>query len=92
MDSWLPITVGLFAGCLSTYSFLPQVVKIWREGDTEAISLRMFALRAFGSALWTVYGFGIGSLPVTIFSASNLALCMTILILKIRGSKAPQPA
>ena len=92
MDSWLPITVGLFAGCCSTYSFLPQVVKIWREGDTEAISLRMFALRAFGSALWTVYGFGIGSLPVTIFSASNLALCMTILILKIRGSKAPQPA
>ena len=71
---------------------MPQILKIWREGDTEAISLRTFALRAFGSALWTVYGFGIGSLPVTLFSASNLALCLTILVLKMRGPKAPQPA
>ncbi len=92
MEGYLWTGLGMVAGVCTTACFVPQVVKIWREGDTEAISLRMFALRAFGSALWTVYGFGIGSLPVTIFSASNLALCMTILILKIRGSKAPQPA
>ena len=92
MDTWLPTAVGLLAGVLSTWSFVPQVVKIWREGETEAISLRTFALRAFGSALWTIYGFGIGSLPVLIFSALNFVLCTTILVLKVRRSRAPQPA
>ena len=92
MGGWLPIAVGLVAGVLSIWSFGPQVLKIWREGDTEAISLRTFVLRAFGSALWTIYGFGIGSLPVLIFSASNFILCTTVMVLKVRNSKAPQPA
>ena len=92
MDGWLPLAVGLVAGVLSIWSFGPQVLKIWREGETEAISLRTFALRAFGSALWTLYGFGIGSVPVLIFSAVNWTLCTTILVMKVRGSRVPQPA
>jgi MtN3 and saliva related transmembrane protein len=92
METWLPTAVGLLAGVLSTWSFVPQVAKIWREGDTAAISLRTFALRAFGSALWTIYGFGIGSVPVMIFSAVNVVFCTTILTLKMRASRAPQPA
>jgi MtN3 and saliva related transmembrane protein len=88
----LPSAVGLIAGCLSTWSFVPQVLKIWREGETGAISFRTFALRGFGSLLWTIYGCGIGSLPVVIFSASNVALCVTVLVLKVRTAKAPQPA
>ena len=92
MDSWLPTAVGLLAGVLSTWSFVPQVLKIWREGDTEAISLRMFAMRSLGVTLWAVYGFGIGSMPVLIFSILNLVLSTTILVLKRRGSRAPQPA
>jgi len=92
MHSWLPTAVGLLAGILSTWSFVPQVMKIWREGDTGAISLRTFALRAFGSALWTLYGFGIGTVPVMIFSALNFVLCATILMLKVRDSRTPQPA
>lgn len=92
MDSWLPTAIGLIAGCLSTWSFVPQVLKIWREGDTAAISFRAFALRGFGSVLWTIYGFGIGSLPVVMFSISNLVLCATVLVLKARTEKAPQRA
>ena len=93
MDGWLlPFVVGLVAGALSTWSFVPQILKIWREGDTEAISLRMFALRAFGLTLWTVYGFGIGSVPIIIFSVLNLVASAVILVLKIRTSRRLQPA
>ena len=83
----LATLIGLVAGCLGTYSFVPQLLKCWRTGETEAISLRMFAVRTFGSLLWTLYGFVIGSLPVLIFSSIGLVLCSTILILKIRGSR-----
>ena len=84
----LPTLVGLLAGCLSTSSLVPQVLKCWREGLTEAVSKKMFATRAFGLVLWCVYGFFAGSLPVVIFSTVNLCLSITILVLTIRNSKA----
>lgn len=87
MQASFPILVGILAGCLSTYSFVPQVWKCWRSGDTEAISLRMFAARAVGLLLWTIYGFVVGSLPVLIFSALSLVLSALILTLKVRGSQ-----
>ena len=88
MQASLPVLVGILAGCMSTYSFVPQAWKCWRSGDTGAISLRMFAVRAFGLLLWTMYGFVVGSLPVLIFSALSLVLSALILMLKIRGTQA----
>ena len=87
MQALLPTLVGLLAGCLSTYSFVPQALKCWRTGDTAAISLRMFAVRTFGILLWTIYGFTIGSLPLLVFSGLSLALSSIILMLKVRGSR-----
>lgn len=92
MSDWLPLAAGLVAGCLSTYSLVPQVLKIWREGDAEAVSKRMFAIRAFGLALWAVYGYVAGSLPITIFSSLSLFLSAAILVLKMRAARRVQPA
>jgi|SRR5918998_5526772 MtN3 and saliva related transmembrane protein len=92
MEVTLATLVGLVAGCIGTYSFVPQVLKCWRTGETAAISLRMFAVRTFGAVLWTFYGLVIGSLPVLIFSAVGLLLCATILVLKTRESRSAAPA
>lgn len=88
MEVMLPTLIGFVAGCIGTYSFVPQVLKCWRTGETGAISLRMFAVRTFGALLWTFYGFVVGSLPVLIFSAVGLLLCSTILVLKVRGNRS----
>lgn len=86
LDSSLPTLVGLLAGCLSTSSLVPQFMKCWREGLTEAVSKKMFAVRAFGLVLWCVYGSFAGSLPVVIFSSLNLVLSIAILVLTVRAS------
>jgi MtN3 and saliva related transmembrane protein len=91
MQTLLPALVGFAAGCIGLYSFMPQVVKCCRTGETAAISLRMFAIRSFGLLLWTVYGFALGSLPVLVFSALGLMLSLVVLVLKVRGSRS-QPA
>jgi MtN3 and saliva related transmembrane protein len=52
MHGWLPTLLGLAAGCCTAYAFVPQVLKIWREGDTRAISLRMYLMRVAGFVLW----------------------------------------
>jgi len=54
-------TIGLVAGCLSSWSLVPQLLKCWRDGLTEAVSKKMFATRALGLVLWVVYGFFAGS-------------------------------
>jgi MtN3 and saliva related transmembrane protein len=88
----LPTLVGLLAGCLSASSLVPQVLKCWREGLTEAISKRMFAARAFGQVLWCIYGFFAESVPVVIFSSLLFALSVTILILTMRNSAVADAA
>jgi uncharacterized protein with PQ loop repeat len=70
---------------------VPQVLKCWREGLTEAVSKKMFATRALGQVLWCVYGFFAGSLPVVIFSTLIFTLSVTILILTIRNKPGARP-
>ena len=92
MQAWLPTVLGLVAGCCSTAAFVPQVLKIWREGDTRAISLRMYVMRVAGFALWLGYGFALGSVPLVVFNVLNLLLGGTVLALKVRGDARPDRA
>ena len=85
MQSWLPTAVGMVAGCCSTAAFVPQVLKIWREGDTRAISTRMYVLRDLGFVLWLAYGLALRSMPLIVFNVASLLLGGTILVLKLRG-------
>jgi MtN3 and saliva related transmembrane protein len=79
--------IGTVAGILSTASFVPQVLKAWREG-TQSISQRMYMVTVSAFVLWTLYGFVIGSWPVIVFNALSLVLSGTILTLKVRGKGA----
>jgi MtN3 and saliva related transmembrane protein len=93
MEGWLPTILGTAAGLLSTSSFVPQVIKAWREGNTEAISKRMYIVTVSAFVLWTTYGFVIGSLPIIVFNLLSLALSATILLLKLRnGGRTAQAA
>jgi MtN3 and saliva related transmembrane protein len=85
MHGWLPTLLGLAAGCCTAYAFVPQVLKIWREGDTGAISVRMYVLRVAGFLLWLAYGAALGSMPLVAFNLLNLLLGGTVLVLKRRG-------
>ena len=75
--------LGLIAGLFTTIAFVPQVVKIWKSKHAHDISLAMFAIFSAGVALWIVYGFIIGSLPVILANIVTFALALAILILKL---------
>jgi MtN3 and saliva related transmembrane protein len=85
MESWLATLIGTIAGICSCTSFVPQVLKVWRGGETEAISLRMYVVTVTAFCLWVTYGVLIGSIPVIFFNALSLALAATILVFKIRN-------
>ena len=89
MGEWWPTVLGTVAGLCSTTSFVPQVVKAWREGDTGAISKRMYLITVTAFALWIGYGVLIGSWPIIVFNTASLLLSGTVLVLKIRESRRP---
>jgi MtN3 and saliva related transmembrane protein len=84
---WLPTVLGTLAGLLSTASFVPQVLKAWREADTHAISKRTYIVNVTAFVLWTLYGVLLGSLVLIVFNGLSLLLAGTILVLKIRGER-----
>jgi MtN3 and saliva related transmembrane protein len=84
---WWVTLLGSVAALCSVGSFVPQVLKIRREGDTRAISLRMYLVLTAGFVLWLGYGAVIGSWPVVAVNVANLALGGTILWLKLQAGK-----
>ncbi len=78
--------IGALAGAFTTISFVPQVVKTWRTGSAEDISLFMFTLFSVGVLLWLIYGLALHSLPIILANGITLVLALTMLVLKIRYS------
>ena len=84
--SWAT-ALGIAAGLCSTASFVPQLLKAWRQNDTEAISKRMYLVTVTAFVLWTSYGFVIGSLPIVVFNLLSLILSGAILVLTLRHQR-----
>lgn len=82
--------VGAVAALCSMASFVPQIMKIWRERDASAVSLRMYLVTVTGFILWSAYGLMSRSWPVTGSNLVCLGLSATILLLKwrFRGQSA----
>lgn len=76
--------VGYFAAACTTLSFLPQLIRVLKLRSARDISLGMFLVFSFGTALWLAYGVAIHSWPVMVANAVTLVLALSILVLKLR--------
>jgi MtN3 and saliva related transmembrane protein len=76
--------VGSLAACITTFAWLPQIVKIQRERQAKDISLVTTAALASGVFLWIVYGLAIGSLPVILANTVSFLFIAAIVGLKLR--------
>ena len=77
-------SIGLAAGFLTTVSFLPQMVRIWRTRSARDISYGALLTFIAGITLWLVYGVQIHSESIVLANGVTLALNFSILGLKIR--------
>ncbi|UZP66248.1 SemiSWEET transporter [Desulfovibrio mangrovi] len=79
--------IGSVAACLTTFAFLPQVVKVWRTKSVRDISLVTYASLTLGVFLWLLYGVGIKSIPVIVANGITFVLAASILVMKVRYSR-----
>ncbi|MGD1998367.1 MAG: SemiSWEET transporter [Flavobacteriaceae bacterium] len=71
--------VGLIAAFLTTISFLPQAIKVYRHKATDGLSLTMYLIMFFGVCMWLYYGIRIQSLSVIV--ANTVTAAMQIFII-----------
>jgi len=76
--------IGIIAGMLTTFSFIPQVIKTWKDRSAEDLSLVMFLMFVLGVALWLAYGFILQNFVLIFFNAITFLLASFILYFKIR--------
>ena len=81
--------LGLTAACLTTSSFLPQALRIWRTRSARDVSLVMYVMMCAGNTLWLTYGILIGSVSMIFANATCLLMVVSVLSLKIRDMLQP---
>jgi MtN3 and saliva related transmembrane protein len=75
---------GFAAGAICTVSFLPQLLKVYKEKSAENISWWYLVTFTFGVALWLLYGLMLSALPIIVANGVTLALLGCIITLKIK--------
>lgn len=84
MDSEIAAYIGYLAACLTTASFLPQVLTALKSPDLSSISLLMYVMFVSGICCWLIYGVLLGNGPLIAANVVTLVLSASILYLKIR--------
>lgn len=74
--------VGSLAGSLTTLSFLPQVIRVYKLKTAHDLSYGYLGMFATGVFAWFIYGVLIRSVPVITTNLVTLALVVAIIVMK----------
>ena len=72
---------GYLAACCTTLSFIPQLMKIRREGG-DGLSYYMLSIYLIGLLLWLAYGVQIHAAAVVVANSVSAALVVAAIAMK----------
>lgn len=75
---------GFAAGALTTASFLPQLLAVYRQKSAKDLSWSYLAMFTLGVGLWFGYGVMLARPPIIAANAVTLALLGGIIGLKLK--------
>lgn len=78
------VIIGFVAGAMTTASFIPQAIKIWKEKSAREVSFLMYTIISTGMFLWFLYGIFINSLPLILANGISFIFSIMILLGKIK--------
>ena len=72
--------IGSVAGILTTVSFVPQTIKVYKNDDISGLSGVFLVILGSGLVIWVLYGYRKRSLSIMVFSALQLSFIIIILV------------
>jgi len=79
--------LGYTAGAITSLTFLPQVIKTWKEKSAKDVSLLMFIVAASNEVLWIIYGILQNDWVIILTNVCVLAMSLVMIFLKLRYGK-----
>jgi MtN3 and saliva related transmembrane protein len=76
--------LGMLAGTITSITFLPQVIKVWRSRSAKDLSLLMLLLLMTGVSLWLAYGLAIGDAAIIYTNSMVLLMSLVLLFFKLK--------
>lgn len=76
--------LGYTAGFITTLTFLPQVIKTWKEKSAKDVSLWMFIIAAVNEIMWIAYGALLEPLNWVIIITNSVILVMSLTMIFLK--------
>jgi MtN3 and saliva related transmembrane protein len=76
--------VGYVAAFFTTFSMLPQILRIWKLKEARDVSVFMPLMASVGSALWLIYGIMLEEVPIIVANAVFLFFTLTTLFVTVK--------
>lgn len=76
--------LGLTAGTITSITFLPQVIHIWKTKSAKDLSLLMLLLLILGVLLWLTYGLIVMDAAIIYTNSMVLAMSLILLFFKLK--------
>lgn len=76
--------LGLAAGTITSVTFLPQVIRIYKTKSAKDISSSMLGLLIIGVTMWLIYGIIVNDIAIMYTNGMVLALSLVMVYFKFR--------
>ncbi len=76
--------LGLAAGTITSITFLPQVIQIYKTRSAKDLSLGMLALLILGVSMWLGYGILVKDAAIIYTNSMVLTMSLIMLYFKFR--------
>lgn len=79
---WIDL-LGYAAGFCTTFSLVPQLLRIIRLKSARDVSFEMFLLFSCGVVCWLIFGWEVHTWPIIVWNLITLILSIAILVAKL---------
>lgn len=76
--------IAYIAGTLTTFAFIPQVARTFRNRSAADLSWWWLTMSVVGILLWLLYGVTIRNYPLIFFNVITLGLIVSLTVAKWR--------
>ena len=83
--------LGFAAGVLSTFSVVPQLIRVFKLKSAREISTIFTLMLLLGVFLWLAYGIFLRLFPVILWNAISAVLVGTLLAAKLKYGRSSPP-
>ena len=72
--------IGLLAGVIGIFAWIPQIVEVWVHKRHEGLSLTSFAVVGVALLLWLIYGVLVDSIAMIVANIMTITVIGAIIL------------